>query len=48
VSPDLVWAARFRPLRAAADATPVGVTGLTFGPRGGVVWFEEDSPGDQG
>jgi len=41
VGPNMAWTARFPPLRAEGDATPVGVTGLAFEPRGGVVWFNE-------
>lgn len=41
VGPDMAWTARFPPLRAEGDPTPVGVTGLAFDPRGGVVWFNE-------
>jgi streptogramin lyase len=41
VGPNFDWTARFPPLRAEGDTTPVGVTGLAFDPRGGVIWFEE-------
>jgi sugar lactone lactonase YvrE len=41
VRPDLAWVARFPPLRRQGDTTPVGVTGLAFDPRGGVIWFNE-------